>query len=153
MVKAIICKTCKTAKKASLFYSCNLSHCKECLKERTRLWWKTPAGIQYDRNRRQLPEYKKYRKNYYRKWYYSNGRKRSKQQIDGIRQWRKDNPKKTRAMAILNQAVLDGVIIRPSVCTQCGRKARIQGHHDDYRKPLAVMWLCASCHKLHHLSP
>lgn len=53
---------------------------------------------------------------------------------------------KQRAREILNYNVHSKKIIRPSVCTKCKRKCRIEGHHEDYSKPLEVIWLCRSCH-------
>jgi ribosomal protein S27AE len=34
------------------------------------------------------------------------------------------------------------------VCSKCGAKA--QAHHDDYKKPLDVRWLCPKHHGEHH---
>ncbi len=40
---------------------------------------------------------------------------------------------------------------RPDICSDCGAvDVVIHGHHEDYSKPLEVIWLCVSCHmKLH----
>lgn len=38
-------------------------------------------------------------------------------------------------------------LVRPSVCSACGAKRQsIHAHHDDYRRPLDVRWLCRWCH-------
>ena len=34
-------------------------------------------------------------------------------------------------------------------CEQCGEKKAI-AHHEDYDKPLDVVWLCRPCHYTHH---
>ena len=56
-----------------------------------------------------------------------------------------------RAHQRVAEAVRTGKIARPDRCTRCGRSAkRIEGHHDNYQKPLDVMWLCVFCHRHRH---
>lgn len=43
-------------------------------------------------------------------------------------------------------AVSTGALVRPSRCAECGQLCKTQGAHYDYRRPLDVRWLCASCH-------
>lgn len=52
----------------------------------------------------------------------------------------------------LNRAVRRGEVIRPDVCTACGRAIKLTAHHDDYTKPLDVRWLCYECHGKEHRS-
>lgn len=40
-------------------------------------------------------------------------------------------------------------LLVPQPCEVCGETV-VDGHHDDYEKPLEVRWLCRSHHKLHH---
>lgn len=51
-------------------------------------------------------------------------------------------------------AIWSGRVVPPTKCEQCGGGPsfldKIQGHHDDYSKPLDVRWLCRSCHSRHH---
>ena len=44
------------------------------------------------------------------------------------------------------RALKKGMLTKPSGCQMCGSKEYIQGHHEDYSKPLEVMWLCSMCH-------
>lgn len=57
------------------------------------------------------------------------------------------------AYRLLQRALWHRHIARPETCEQCGARPeydRLQGHHDDYTKPLDVRWLCRSCHGRHH---
>lgn len=62
-----------------------------------------------------------------------------------------------RAGKILDNAIRYGKLLNPEKCSLCGSQERfqdgrtaIQGHHDDYNKPLDVRWLCQQCHHEWH---
>jgi hypothetical protein len=57
---------------------------------------------------------------------------------------------KEKARRLVAQAIDNGVLKRPRECDQCGRGGMIHGHHEDYSKPLDVIWLCVSCHAKEH---
>lgn len=79
------------------------------------------------------------------------------------RAWRKRNPKKAAASmsrwyarkaertgctvsarTAVNQAVKAG-LLQQQPCEVCDAK-KVEGHHDDYTKPLDVRWLCLKHH-------
>lgn len=58
---------------------------------------------------------------------------------------------KSIARAYANQYKSRGKLI-PQPCRYCGN-AEVQMHHEDYSKPLEVIWLCKickKCHRTHH---
>jgi hypothetical protein len=63
---------------------------------------------------------------------------------------RERSPEKYKAQYALTNAVRLGHIVKPELCSRCGKKRRLDGHHADYSKPLEVVWLCRPCHKLEH---
>jgi hypothetical protein len=61
------------------------------------------------------------------------------------------------AQNLLEKAVKAGVVRRAEACEACGSsgtmrdgRTTIQGHHDDYNRPLDVRWLCQRCHHEWH---
>jgi hypothetical protein len=59
-------------------------------------------------------------------------------------------PAKKRAHTAVYRAVKRGELVRPPGCSCCGDGNRVEAHHDDYAKPLDVLWLCTSCHRARH---
>ena len=62
------------------------------------------------------------------------------------------NNLKRNARAAISRHLKKGSIIKPHACVECKetRVVRLEAHHDDYRKPLDVRWLCTVCHSLSH---
>jgi hypothetical protein len=58
---------------------------------------------------------------------------------------------KRKAHRAVRDAIRDG-ILRPGPCEVCGSTLDIHAHHDDYSRPLDVIWLCASHHMQLHSS-
>jgi len=46
-------------------------------------------------------------------------------------------------------AALKAGTIRQTDCADCGAYSQ-HAHHEDYSKPLEVIWLCADCHARRH---
>lgn len=46
----------------------------------------------------------------------------------------------------VSNALKSGKMIKPANCSVCGSTYLIEGHHEDYSKPLDVVWLCKTCH-------
>jgi len=65
--------------------------------------------------------------------------------------WRRRNPEAYRAHIEVQRALRKGELNKPNGCEQCGRHARLDGHHPDAKgAPLKVQWLCRSCHMILH---
>lgn len=57
------------------------------------------------------------------------------------------NEQKASAWQKVSQAVGSGALVRPKVCGRCSKACRsIFAHHEDYSKPLEILWLCQHCH-------
>ena len=64
-------------------------------------------------------------------------------------EWRIRNAEKARATLKVRRAIANGKLkVRP--CERCGFALGIQAHHEDYSKPLDVVWLCTPCHGARH---
>jgi hypothetical protein len=68
--------------------------------------------------------------------------------IDYARKQKEKRPDAYRANRMLYDHVRRGNIVRQP-CIVCGNP-KSHGHHDDYSKPLSVIWLCREHHKELH---
>lgn len=64
------------------------------------------------------------------------------------KKWRKENVHKTKAHSNLHTAVENGSVVKKP-CMICGN-ITVEGHHEDYSKPLEVLWLCKKHHHEKH---
>jgi hypothetical protein len=173
------CSKCHTEKPLSEFYenrhtkSGFFSRCKTCVKTHQLAWRVTEAGkasiqrfreknpdkwkaynVAYGRSKNGKAARKKYRsgekgreirKSYLYRRYGGKEefRKAFRTQMDASA-----TPEKEKAWSITKNAIRLGKITRiPCACGNPNSEA----HHEDYSKPLEVIFLCASCHqKLHH---
>ena len=55
-------------------------------------------------------------------------------------------PEREAAKQIHGRAIRAGEIRRPARCEECGERKYVEGHHEDYFRPLYVVWLCKACH-------
>ena len=131
------CFKCKTDKPLTEFYKHSqmadgyLNKCKECTKHdaksnRTQNLEKYRA---YDRARGKIPE-------------------RIKANTEVNRAWRAEDKRRHMAHSAVARAIKAGSLVR-SPCIRCGESKSL-AHHEDYDKPLDVMWLCQPCHKQRH---
>jgi hypothetical protein len=66
--------------------------------------------------------------------------------VDRKNRYRQTHPERHSAHAQMTKAIRAGSLVRQP-CEVCG-SPDVEGHHDDYSRPLLVRWLC----KPHHLA-
>ena len=131
------CFKCNTVKPLSEFYKHPamkdgyVNKCKECNKNdvtanRNKNIEKIRA---YDRERSKNPE-------------------RIKSTTEITKAWRAEDKRRGRAHSAVSHAIRSGALVRQPCC-RCGEPKSI-AHHEDYDKPLEVVWLCQPCHKQRH---
>jgi hypothetical protein len=55
-----------------------------------------------------------------------------------------------RAARLVSEALKRGDLMKQP-CEVCGSTMRVEGHHEDYSKPLEVKWLCKLHHRQRHI--
>lgn len=65
--------------------------------------------------------------------------------------WRIRFPGRRLAHRRVETALKYGELIRPNICEHCREATYTVAHHEDYRKPLEVVWLCDVCHAKRHV--
>lgn len=72
-----------------------------------------------------------------------------------MREWRKSNRlagearRRDLARSTANTYQARGVLVLEP-CEDCGSTDRIEKHHEDYSRPLDVVFLCRTCHLARH---
>ncbi len=85
------------------------------------------------------------RKKYARKYYLDN-----KERCHSHRKaWYQRNRHKKKAKDAVYRAILNGTLMKPKTCGLC-LNTSVQAHHEDYSKPLDVVWLCPRHHGAYH---
>lgn len=78
--------------------------------------------------------------------YYREYRKRNRARVrQWKREWEERNPEKALAHRIVRGAIRNGSL-QKEPCAECGTVSGVQAHHEDYSKPLTVVWLCPVHH-------
>lgn len=129
------CFKCKEMKTACEFYAHSemadgtLNKCKTCTKRDVAENYRKNIHqyVAYEKERFQRPERKQKLKEYQ-----TNRRRNS--------------PMKARANHKTSWAISSGKITKEP-CNVCGTTNKVEAHHEDYSKPLAITWLC----RKHHL--
>lgn len=130
------CFKCKRSKPLTEFYrhpqmgDGRLGKCKECTKKDVA-----------DNYRANIDHYVAYEK----KRFNDPGRKLHLRKYQ--RKRRMERPGRAKCAWAVSNAIRDGRLLKQG-CEVCGEKA--QAHHDDYRRPLVVRWLCRKHHLEHH---
>lgn len=130
------CPACETVKERAAFSNGDgkdgaSPYCKPCSVLRVSVYQKTPAG-----RRGNLARRRRY-----------NASEHGRAVNGAWSSWNsKTNRAKCRARLQAWRAIQSGELVRQP-CEKCGA-AKVEAHHDDYSKPLAVRWLC----RLHHIA-
>jgi hypothetical protein len=60
-----------------------------------------------------------------------------------------ESPAVQGAYKIYKKALRNKTLV-PAACEVCGKTDNVHGHHQDYSKPLEVIWVCPKHHRLFH---
>ena len=113
-----------------------LGKCRACTKADVK---NNPRRPEIERCWRQTKAYRESRNRYHATERGKRQRTKSSQRM------RIKYPNKYHARTALGNAVRLGKMLRQP-CEVCGATEHIHAHHNDYRRPLDVRWLCAKHH-------
>jgi len=78
-------------------------------------------------------------------------RERNKESVKKYKEmFSKTFPEIVEAHRLVKNALSRKDLIRSSQCSRCLKECKAQAHHEDYKKPLEIIWLCQSCHAKEH---
>lgn len=170
-----ICTGCEVLKSLDLFGNDKKSFdgknqkCKQCCNERAK---KTVHSLQAIANRKKYQsEWQKKKRpvlNARLREYYKDNLEKMREQgrerqqrymqtekgkqthLEASKRWKEQNKEKYYAHQKVKKAIQTGKLIRSEICDVCKKDGKIEAHHEDYSKPLEVIWMCQYCHLYHH---
>jgi hypothetical protein len=153
------CARCKTTKFLEEFASLGHSICQDCYVVEKREYRQTKKGRETERRyttsdtaRAARRRYKKSDKGVVARRSWRKTEKGKQLEFRANRKRRLTQPEKISARAAVSTALKKGVLIK-GPCEVCG-STKVEGHHEDYSKPLEVNWLCQDHHQeLHRQCP
>lgn len=166
------CSKCQETKNIEEFSKDKRNHagrsyeCYECHRKRNQEYYKRMPGEVYQRKLQRREEYGKIHRvelNKRTRERKAGNPEKTKETAKRYREahkeemrqysdkWREKNWKKVLAQSKVQDHLNRGNIVKPSECPICkSADYRIEAHHNDYDKPLEVMWLCQKCHMAIH---
>ena len=131
------CFKCQTIKPLTEFYKHSkmadgyLNKCKGCTKN--------DVSEHRNQNLEKIREYDRTR---------AKNLERIKATTEIVNAWRTEDKRRSVAHSAVARAIRNGLLVRMP-CVKCGEIKSV-AHHEDYDKPLEVVWLCQPCHKQRH---
>jgi hypothetical protein len=132
------CKYCEEEKPSEAFRK-HSRKCKPCQAAYSDKWRKQNPEKAKASREHFLATHKEQQRDYKRKRWHG-----------GKETWRKRHRLERNASALANHAARTGRIEKAKECQVCSRNIYLVGHHQDYHRPLAVIWVCQSCHRKIH---
>ena len=147
-----VCRECNIDKPLTEFYKHermadgHLNKCIPCVKSRVNKHREVHLEKirEYDKKRANKPHRVQARKDYQKTEAGKLAAKKTRAT------YRKKYPMAYVAHVITGNAIRDGKLFPETSCSVCNSTEKIEGHHDDYTKPMDVRWLCEKCHKEWH---
>lgn len=139
-MKEKVCFKCNILKPLSDFYKHSkmsdghLNKCKACTKK--------DAHNHREDNLEKVREYDRNR---------PNKIERNEKSVEYTKKYREKYPNKYKAHLLVNNSIRNGKLRKLNRCESCSSDFRVIAHHNDYLKPLDVIWLCEVCHKAWHI--
>ena len=112
-------------------------------KEYNKQWWKNNPEKVREYKRRYREKYPEKHKEERKRWY----NKHKDTFLAYKKKYNSLNPEKHRAHSLVAYHLKVGNI-QKQLCDICGNDA--EAHHEDYKKPLEIIWLCRKHHKRFH---
>ena len=121
----------------------HLGKCKECAKTDTQLNYRKNFAYykEYNYIRSQTPERRSRGIQYYKD---HPGKVKERRQ-----NYNEKYPERYAVRRIVRDAIQDKRLIKKP-CKKCGVIEKVHGHHENYSKPLDVVWLCPAHHSALH---